>query len=182
MSKKESIISAAIDLLSVQGVHNTPMSAIAKSAGTGMGTIYNHFENKEVLINDLYLLIKEAERSAFPPFDPNAPVKTQFERYFENLVRFFIEHPKYFNLIEQLQASPLITPESREQGRASVIPLMELIDFGQKNRIIKNIPATELMQFSGGAVMSFLRGNRTDNNLEQGLANQMNLVWDGIKA
>ena len=55
MTKKENILSAALSLLTQKGVHNTPMSAIAKSAGTGMGTIYNYFPNKELLINEISL-------------------------------------------------------------------------------------------------------------------------------
>jgi len=34
------------------------MSAIAKAANTGMGTIYNYFTTKEELINSIYLYIK----------------------------------------------------------------------------------------------------------------------------
>ena len=62
MNKRASIQLAALKLLAVNGLHATPMSAIAKEAGTGMGTIYNYFPNKEVLINSLYVSVKEAER------------------------------------------------------------------------------------------------------------------------
>ena len=57
MTKKEAIIAAALELLVEKGVHNTPMSEIAKAAGTGMGTIYNHFSCKEEII-----IAKGAER------------------------------------------------------------------------------------------------------------------------
>ena len=45
-------------LLIENGVQGTPMSAIAKEANTGMGTIYNYFPTKEDLINSTYIYIK----------------------------------------------------------------------------------------------------------------------------
>jgi AcrR family transcriptional regulator len=46
VDKKEQIIKAAMKLLTERGVQATPMSAIAKAANTGMGTIYNYFATK----------------------------------------------------------------------------------------------------------------------------------------
>lgn len=52
------------------------MSTIAKTAGTGMGTIYNCFPNKEILINEIYLSIKEKEKLVFIGFESEKPIKT----------------------------------------------------------------------------------------------------------
>ncbi len=182
VNKQESILKSAVKLLAEKGIHNTPMSAIAKAAGTGMGTIYNYFPNKEELINALYLYIKNQEKDIFKAFDPNLPVKTQFENYFTAFIDFFISHAAYFKIIEQLQASPIITEESRMEGSKSVTPFYELINYGQKNRIIKNIDPSELMTFAGGAVLSYLRWyfNQPEKT-EKKLSNQLKLVWDAIK-
>ena len=61
MSKKEDILNTTLKLVIEKGIHNTPMSLIAEEAGVGMGTIYNYFASKEVLINALYLKLKEDE-------------------------------------------------------------------------------------------------------------------------
>lgn len=89
MTKKDSILLAALQLLAERGVHNTPMSAVAKVAGTGMGTIYNYFPTKEVLINDIYVYIKQQELSMFAPFKKDMAVKIQFEQYFKSIIIFF---------------------------------------------------------------------------------------------
>ncbi|MBQ4912859.1 TetR/AcrR family transcriptional regulator [Maribacter sp. MMG018] len=181
MNKKESILLSALQLLVNNGVHNTPMSAIAKEAGTGMGTIYNYFKNKDELINELYLYIKEKEKTVFVPFDENEPVKTQFEQYYTNFLDFFIQNPTYYGLIVQLQASPIITKKSKEEGNKSAQPFIELLLHGQKNRIIKNIPADELIIFIGGAVLSYLRWYFDQNEKRISISNQLQLVWDAIK-
>jgi len=181
VNKKESILLSALELLTQKGVHNTPMSAIAKEAGTGMGTIYNYFKNKDELINELYVYIKAKEKSVFIPFDNTQPVKTQFENYFSNLIDFFIKNPSYYSIIEQLHASPIITEKSKEDGNSSVKPFLDLILFGKQHRIIKDIASDELLLFIGGAILSYLRWYFNQTEKKRPISNQLQLVWDAIK-
>jgi len=182
VSKKDKIITAALELLVEKGIHNTPMSAIAKKAGTGMGTIYNHFPNKEILVNEIYLRIKEKEKSVFVEFDSDMPIKTQFENYSSSIIHFFINNPLYFKFMEQLQASPIITKESREEGDKSIAPVALLLKQGQQERIIKNIAIDEILMFIGGAVLSYLRWYFSQAKTSKAsLKNQTQMVWDAIK-
>ncbi|MFD1552574.1 TetR/AcrR family transcriptional regulator [Putridiphycobacter roseus] len=183
MNKKETILAAALTLLTDTGVHNTPMSAIAKAAGTGMGTIYNYFPNKEILINEIYVNIKAEEKTIFQVFDENVPIQTQFEDYFKAIITFFIANRVYFKFMEQLQASPIITQESRDLGGESVASTRRLLLKGQQDRIIKAIDINEIMVFIGGAIMSYLRWyfNQEKPN-KKALTNQITMVWDAIKA
>ena len=157
MTKKEAILNAALELLTKKGVHNTPMSEIAKVAGTGMGTIYNYFPNKNLLINHLYISIREQEEAAFLAVETDKPVKTQFENYLTVLIEFFKINPLYFNFLEQLQASPIITEENREKGQRSVEMVYNLLQEAQKSRIIKNINLDEIMVFIGGAYFGLFK-------------------------
>lgn len=183
MTKKESILFYALALLTEKGVHNTPMSAIAKAAGTGMGTIYNYFPNKEALINEIYITIKQKEKAVFLDFDSDKPIKIQFESYFTSIIAFFKSNPVYFKFMEQLQASPIITSESREIGQESVVSIYALLMKGKQDKIIKNIDIDELLMFTGGAVLSYLRWYfNTTETKKSSLTNQVHMVWDGIKA
>jgi AcrR family transcriptional regulator len=183
VNKKEAILSSALKLLIEKGVHNTPMSAIAKAAKTGMGTIYNYFPNKELLINEIYIDIKEKEKSAFLEFKLEEPIKMQFENYFISIIEFFINSPSYFKFMEQLQASPIITKESRDKGGESITPVVQLLVKGKQDRIIKNIELDELLMFIGGAILSYLRWYFNQAETEQiSHKNQIQLVWDAIKA
>src|SRR3954467_5507051 len=53
--KREAILSAATRLIARLGLHNTPMSALAREAGVATGTLYLYFPSKEATINALYL-------------------------------------------------------------------------------------------------------------------------------
>lgn len=182
MTKKEAIINAALELLTKKGIHNAPMSEIAKAAGTGMGTIYNHFSNKDLLINEIYLKIKKEETAAFLNVDTDKPVKTQFEDHFIILIDFFTKNPLYFNFLAQVQASPIITKENRAQGEKSVALVSILLKKGQEDRIVKDIAIDELLVFIGGVISGYLRWYFNSSN-KQALSfkNQIRMIWDAIK-
>lgn len=182
MTKKDAIVNAALQLLVERGVHNTPMSEIAKAAGTGMGTIYNHFANKDLLINEIYIRIKEQEEIVFFKVDRNKPIKKQFEDYITVLIEFFKNNPSYFKFLEQLEASPIITKKSKAKGGKSVELVSILLENGQREGIIKNIDIQELLMFIGGSVSAYLRwyfNKPRSKNLSN--KNQIQMVWDGIK-
>ena len=50
---KEEILSAALKLFSNKGFHNVSMQQIAEESEFAVGTIYNFFENKEALFEEL---------------------------------------------------------------------------------------------------------------------------------
>ena len=182
MTKKDAILNAALELLVEKGVHNTPMSQIAKAAGTGMGTIYNYFPNKDILINEIYVNIKEQDTNLFLEVDAEGPLKTSFENYMTVLINFFLSNPSYFNFLQQLEASPIITEENRGEGRKSVEMVASPLGIGQRNRIIKNMEIKQILLFIGGAITSYLQHNINTNSEEQtSLTDHVNMVWDGIK-
>ncbi len=182
MTKKEAILNAALELLVEKGVHNTPMSEIAKAAGTGMGTIYNYFANKEVLINEIYIGIKEQEENLFLEVNTDQPIKTQFENYLAVIIEFFINHPAYFNFLQQLEASPIITKENKVKGNKSVELVAVLLKSGQQHRFIKNIGIDEILVFIGGGISSYLKQHLSTSKKKQiSLKNHIRMIWDGIK-
>ncbi len=182
MTKKDAILKAALELLVEKGVHNTPMSEIAKAAGTGMGTIYNYFPNKDILINQIYIDIKEKEEAVFLAVDTDKAIKIQFEHYLTVLIEFFIEHPSYFKFLEQLEASPIITKENKVRGGKSVELVSIVLKKGQQDRIIKIVAVEELLMFIGGAISSYLRWYFSQSKRKKSsLKNQIQMVWDGIK-
>lgn len=183
MDKKVSIINAALTLLVTNGIHATPMSAIAKSAKTGMGTIYNYFANKDVLINAIYVDIKQKEEAILSTYSSEKPIKTQFEEYYTTIIKFYIQHPAYFQFLEQLQGSPIITPESKLLGYQAIDAVIVMLKKGKEERVLKDISLEEILQFLGGTLFSYLRWyfNNDETKPNKTMTNQMKMVWDAIK-
>lgn len=183
MNKQESILNAALELLVEQGVHDTPVSQIAKKAGTGMGTIYNYFPNKEGLINALYIYIKQKEMQVFSTVDTNQSVKIQFENYMSVLIQFLVQNPKYFNFLGQMESSPIITEENLREGRKTVGMVSLLLEQGQKEKVVRAMEVSQLLVFIGGMVRASANWH-LDNEKDymHNISNHIQLIWDAIKA
>ncbi|WP_290707307.1 TetR/AcrR family transcriptional regulator [Flavihumibacter sp. CACIAM 22H1] len=184
MDKREQIILAAMKLLCEKGVQATPMSAIAKAANTGMGTIYNYFPTKEALINGIYLHIKTAEILVMDTaLDETKSLKLRFFHFYTAFVHYYLKYPYSFAFMDQFHSSPVILEETREAGKANFLPVIELLTDGQKQGLIKEMELESLLQFLSGTINTFVRWLQTKpaKQREVLLKQQLRMVWDAIK-
>ena len=59
MDKKEEIILATLDLACERGLSGVSLGQIAEKVGMKKPSIYNHFESKEKLIEQMYVYLRE---------------------------------------------------------------------------------------------------------------------------
>lgn len=184
VDKREQILQAAMKLLIENGVQGTPMSAIARAAGTGMGTIYNYFPTKEDLINEIYLYIKQDELKSVAVPMAHEPLKKQFEHFYRTMIVYMISHPTHFWYMEQFNASPIIKVETRREGLHVFASHMAVIREGQEQGIIKPIDLEELLQFLHGGIKGFIRWVLVSGKplTPELLENQLRISWDAVKA
>ena len=183
MEKRERIIQSAMKLLIDNGVQATPMSAIAKAADTGMGTIYNYFATKEELINAIYLYIKQDEVNFLNAPFTDESVKRRFDHFYGAFILYFIKHPLHFRFMDQFHNSPILTSDTKEEGMKTIETFLSFISKGQEQGILKQIGFDELMSFLNGGLMGFVRwvlmGHiSVDKTL---LDNQLRIAWDAVK-
>jgi AcrR family transcriptional regulator len=184
VDKKEQIIKAAMKLLTERGVQATPMSAIAKAANTGMGTIYNYFATKEELINEIYLYIKRSEVHLIAQtMDPHSSLKSSFFSFYGAMVGFYFKYPDSFAFMDQFHSSPIITETTRATGQQDFLPVISLVQQGQKDGIIKEMELDALLHFLAGTITTYVRWMQSSGkeNDPAYLERQMRLVWDAIK-
>ncbi|MEZ9985105.1 TetR/AcrR family transcriptional regulator, partial [Vibrio sp. 10N.261.49.A3] len=58
ITKRQKILDAALLLFSQQGLEGTSTGQIAKTAGVAKATLFHHFENKSLLIEELFRELK----------------------------------------------------------------------------------------------------------------------------
>ncbi len=175
---------AAMKLFTEKGVQASPMSAIAKAANTGMGTIYNYFPTKEALINAIYLHIKGSELDVMNMImDESLSLKLRFFNFYNAFVEYYLKYPYSFAFMDQFHSSPIITQETRDAGKANFMPVINLLQQGQKDGLIKEIELESLLHFLAGTITTFVRwiqdqpAEKRDALLKQ----QLRLVWDAVK-
>jgi AcrR family transcriptional regulator len=118
LEKHDAILAAALRLITRFGLHNTPMSAVAREAGVAVGTVYLYFPSKEAMINALYLHVLEDRNNAL--YDATAAMpqvaadqRTAFWESWHALARWHLEHEAGSNLIAQCRASGILSEQTR---------------------------------------------------------------------
>lgn len=182
--KREALIKATIKLVNNNGFHAAPMAKIAKMAEVSPGTIYLYFQNKQDLINKVYIEVKTAFTAfAFKNYDAEAPVKESFEKIWKRLAAFKLKEVDEAMFLSQCDNTPMVDESSRQQGLKHLAPLLKLWERGQKEGIIKKVSPYILYAFTIYPI-SFLM-NMQQRNLysvtPKDIRESFEMVWNSIK-
>ncbi|ANW97450.1 transcriptional regulator [Wenyingzhuangia fucanilytica] len=182
--KRNALVQATIHLVNNNGFHATPMSKIAKMAGVSPGTIYLYFENKQDLINKVYLEVKVAFTNyAFQNYDEKMSVKRGFEVIWKQIADFKLKEVEEARFLSQCDNTPMIDEESRNEGIKHLQPLLDLWDRGQKEGIIKKGSHYLLYAYTIYP-LAFLMNAQCKNEIkitQEQIQNAYVMAWDSIK-
>jgi AcrR family transcriptional regulator len=184
--KREEIVKASLELIAEQGFHGAPMAMIANRAGVGAGTIYRYFENKDVLITELY---RELEERIYPFIQLDYSLeKTPRERYrhlFTSMLRYFIENPVDFRFLEQFFNSPYGVACRRDKlagtcGGCDVFH--ELFEECIARKILKELPIVVIFDLTFGSLLALARDHILGFIVldEQLISAAIEACWDGV--
>jgi len=185
--KRDEIIRAALELIAEHGFHGAPMAMIAERAGVGAGTIYRYFENKDVLINDLY---RGLEDKMYPwlldGYEEQHTIRGCFVHLSTALLRYFIACPLDFRYLEQFFNSPYGAALRREKllGERKKRDLFcEVLREGVEQQVIKDLPLAVLAALAFGPLIYVARDHVLGFiTLDDQLINRaVEACWDGLK-
>ncbi|PJJ53171.1 TetR/AcrR family transcriptional regulator [Hymenobacter chitinivorans] len=126
LDKAEAIRQAALAMIVEEGFHGLSMPRLAARAGIAPGTIYLYFQNRQDLLDTLYLEVRQqGDAAMLAGFDATMPLATGLRVLWHNTFHYFVAHPLEFAFTEQFINSPHFAavaarenPEFREQRRA----------------------------------------------------------------
>ncbi len=185
--KRDEIVRAALELIAEHGFHGAPMAMIADRAGVGAGTIYRYFENKEVMIADLY---RDLEDRSFPVikegYEPEKTIRERFLHLCQALLRYFIENPVDFRFLEQFFNSPYGVEYRRDKimGKKEGCDIFrELFEDGISQKSMKDIPLVILFDLAFGPILAVARDHilgfiALDEVL---ITCTVEACWDGVR-
>ncbi len=185
--KREAILQATLQLVAEHGFHDAPCSLIAERAGVAAGTIYRYFENKDVLILELYRELETKINSALlDGYSLDKPFRERFIHLVTGLLNFFILHPKEFKYIEQFHNSPYGVAFRRDRimGQSEDCGIyVELFKQGIAQQVLKDLPLAVLCDLAFGPTVSVARNHilgvvQLDDNLISQIAAA---CWDSMK-
>ena len=185
--KRGEIIQAALELIAEHGFHGAPMAMIADKAGVGAGTIYRYFENKDVLITELYGKLEEKIMAALQEgYSVGKPLRERFLHLGTALLRYFIAHPLYFRYMEQYYNSPYGASMRRDKllGKSDNRYIFkDLFEQGISQQVLKDLPILVLFALAFGPMLALARDHILgfailDDTL---IVQSIEACWDGIR-
>lgn len=184
-NKRDNIFNAAIQLINDQGLSQASISKIAKLAEVSASTIYVYFENKEDMLNKLYLRVKKnMSVEVFHNHDDSISIQLAYQHAMRNYVNFVLTHQDEFLFAEQFSNSPLLHHLSRTEGAHLFQRLFNLLEKGKDELIFKQVDAGLLHMFMFNPLMQYFKeyfGGRIE--LEQNRIDEIiQMTWDAMKA
>ncbi|MBF0100812.1 MAG: TetR/AcrR family transcriptional regulator [Desulfobacterales bacterium] len=187
IDKREEIIKTAMELIAEQGFHGTPMALLSEKAGVGAGTIYRYFENKDVLIKELYNEIdKKFKAFLMENYPHERPVRECFFYIGKCIIEYFINKPLDFRYTEQFHNSPY----GIEFRRNKLINLTGedyfcriLFEKGREQQVIKTIPLVIFFDLAFAPIIWAVRDHilgfvTLDEDLKMQIVSS---CWDSVK-
>lgn len=183
-TKVNLVFCATLKLILQVGVAGITMRQISREAKIATGTLYIYFKDKETLINALF---EKCRASAidiyFKGYNETDPFEKGFNKIWNNMLSYRIEHFDQAVFLDQCYHSPFITETAKEMNKRVLQPLMRLIERGKEENLLKDEDTFLLLTFMIGSVhelIKYLRyTGRKLNNVITDAAYK--ICWDGIK-
>lgn len=135
--KQNNIKKAVIKLILEEGFQGTSMSKIAKEAGVSPATVYIYYQNKEMMLQDIYL---EYSEEAFNYLLSKITISMDGKQLIEMLIRSYYDyikdHEDIFHFVEQFSSCPALS--NRCEVMKEIHRIYNLFDDMKHKKVIKN--------------------------------------------
>jgi len=182
--KQAALFEATVKTVNEMGFVAASVSKIAKEARVSPATLYVYYENKEDLLVSTYIDIKKIfSRALLKDFDASLPIRDILRNVWLAMSEYIADNPEYFRFTEQFANSPYHALVNKEMVEKYFAPLIEVLQRGIDQKIIKNVEFDILAAFMFYPVMA-LSNPRLCANFEmspQSIETAFTLAWDAIK-
>jgi AcrR family transcriptional regulator len=135
------------------------MSEIAEAAEVGAGTIYQYFDGKEDLVDQLYAEARdEAHQSVLNMgFDEDASVRERLRMTWGAVIRNYMECPRLYRFILQYESSAYLRRAERAQPEDLRPPFQEIYQDGVEQGFFPELPQSVYRSFFIGTVTNLVQ-------------------------
>lgn len=151
--KQESIKKAVIKLILKEGFHGTSISKIAKEAEVSPATVYVYYENKDIMLHEIYFeyseeLLNNLLNKVSEHMTGNELIETLIKSYYN----YIKDNKEIFLFVEQFSSCPALINNCKE--RKGTKDFNDLLENVKKNKIIKNYSNTTIISLIFSPVKS----------------------------
>jgi AcrR family transcriptional regulator len=184
-TKAAVIREAALRLVIETGFSGLKMVDLATEANVATGTVYGYYENKQQLINDVYVHVKQEIidliiNEDVMTEDYHQTLKNMWWAYF----KFCVQNPQKMLFVEQFMFSGYIPKEVLQRMEDGLRPMMNFIELGQEIGILKKTTPLLIRAQIQGAIHEIIKFYFTQglSISEEEQRACFRMAWDSIKA
>ncbi len=112
--KRNAILAAAVRIIASEGL-GAATAAIATAAGVSNGSLFNYFQTKDDLLNQLYLELKaDMATAALDGLPTKGSLRKQLFHMWSRWLQWATEYPEKRRALAHLSVSGDITPASHQ--------------------------------------------------------------------
>ena len=162
--KEERIKAAVVEVILDEGFSGASMSKIAKCAGVSPATVYIYFENKETMLQEIFLeydenLWSSVLRRASAASDSRQRIEALIRSYYD----YMTQNEQIFSFVDQFAGCPALMKNCcARKNRMQVLELLQ--EMKEKNEV-KPYSSLNLFGIIFNPVKS-LRGGQADDTEE----------------
>ena len=183
--KLEAITQAAYACVLERGMRALTLAEIARSAGLATSTLYVYFPSKQALLDALYERAKTDTFTALMRGDmADAPLKGRLRGLWMNMLDARLQNPAQMVFMEQYASSEFMSEHNRALSARLSSVYLALLEAGQRDETLKNVPLPLLVGSILGSVheTSRLIAGKVLPNDDATRAAAFMLCWDALKA
>ena len=182
--KRKAIMNASLKLFCESCYQDTSTARISQEAGVATGTLFLYFDNKEELINELYLECKD-EYAAYIEEGvwEHSSFKARIRHIWDRNLEWKLNNPQKLKFMMQFCTSPSITKMTKEKAMNRVRLVNDVVEHAIENKEV-TASSTELLSamISGyfHTAALFLLEHPHSKNLKKWSEESFNFFWKGI--
>lgn len=182
--KREAILQAALELFAEQGFYGTAVPEIATRAKVAAGTIYRYFENKEALVNALFVRYKtQLGATLMSDFPFIESPRAQLHHFCLRAIDFARKEPLAFKFLEAHHHGAYLDAKSREVEEQVLAPARQFFANTERLKVTRAAPAEALAAIVWGSIVCVVRAGWEGRlELTDKLATLVeDAIWDAIR-
>lgn len=125
--KRELILNTALEFFAQQGFHSTSIDQIAKKAGISKGLIYNYFESKNSILNEILKTGFDAIYSHFDINHDGVLSYNEFEFFIRKSFAVMTQNRSFWKLYFSLMMQPVVTETYINDYREASVNLYNIL-------------------------------------------------------
>lgn len=182
--KRKAIMDACLKLFCESCYQDTSTAKISHEAGVATGTLFLYFDNKEELINELYLDCKDEYAGYIEDgVWEQMTFKAQLRHIWDRGLDWRLKNPEKMKFMMQFSSSPSITKLTKEKAMNRVTIINDIVKRAIENNEVA-ASSTELLSamISGyfHSASLFLLEHPHSKNLKKMSDESFNFFWKGI--